>query len=179
MGEYVNKYVTLDNRGLLPSISRLMNFGRAPRQTRKQLEETQLSVESFTNVNLSTDKGNFKRFWKFMADGETFLVPIDHEKFEQNVLNKELLQDIINGRLNRVMNYDFSTEEIIMQHMQKKMDEAYKEIAQSQGEMHITEEDQKIRAYSYYKPNREFSNEFESAKLKKVDDGTFINNGYR
>lgn len=35
MGEYVNKYVTLDNRGLLPSISRLMNFGRAPKQTRK------------------------------------------------------------------------------------------------------------------------------------------------
>jgi len=27
MGEYVNKYVTLDNRGLLPSIARVMNYG--------------------------------------------------------------------------------------------------------------------------------------------------------
>jgi len=27
MGEYVNKYVTLDNRGLLPSIARIMNYG--------------------------------------------------------------------------------------------------------------------------------------------------------
>jgi hypothetical protein len=27
MGEYVNKYVTLDNRGLLPSMSRIMNYG--------------------------------------------------------------------------------------------------------------------------------------------------------
>jgi hypothetical protein len=27
MGEYTNKYVTLDNKGLLPSISRLINFG--------------------------------------------------------------------------------------------------------------------------------------------------------
>ena len=29
MGEYTNKYVTLDNKGLLPSMSRLMNFGRS------------------------------------------------------------------------------------------------------------------------------------------------------
>jgi hypothetical protein len=28
MGEYTNKYVTLDNKGLTPSMSRLMNFGR-------------------------------------------------------------------------------------------------------------------------------------------------------
>ena len=27
MGEYRNEFVTLDNKGLLPSISRLMNFG--------------------------------------------------------------------------------------------------------------------------------------------------------
>jgi hypothetical protein len=27
IGEYRNEFVTLDNRGLLPSISRLMNFG--------------------------------------------------------------------------------------------------------------------------------------------------------
>ena len=35
MGEYVNKFVTLDNKGLLPSISSLMNFGKAPIATRK------------------------------------------------------------------------------------------------------------------------------------------------
>jgi len=28
MGEYRNEYITLDNRGLLPSISRLLNFGK-------------------------------------------------------------------------------------------------------------------------------------------------------
>lgn len=35
MGEYVNKYVTLDNKGLLPSISSMMNFGKAPSGDRK------------------------------------------------------------------------------------------------------------------------------------------------
>ena len=35
MGEYVNKYVTLDNKGLLPSMSSLMNFGKAPTAARK------------------------------------------------------------------------------------------------------------------------------------------------
>jgi hypothetical protein len=33
MGEYTNKYVTLDNKGLLPSMSRLMNFGRTKKTT--------------------------------------------------------------------------------------------------------------------------------------------------
>jgi hypothetical protein len=35
------------------------------------------------------------------------------------------------------------------------------------------------REYSYFHPNREFSGKFENEKLKKVDDGTFIDNGYR
>ena len=35
------------------------------------------------------------------------------------------------------------------------------------------------RKYSYYMPNREFSGKFESVKLKKIDDGTFVDNGYR
>ena len=31
----------------------------------------------------------------------------------------------------------------------------------------------------YFHPNREFSGKLESLKLKKVDDGTYIDNGYR
>ncbi len=30
VGEYVNEYVTIDNKGLLPSISRMMNFSKLP-----------------------------------------------------------------------------------------------------------------------------------------------------
>jgi len=54
-----------------------------------------------------------------------------------------------------------------------------KDIAEFKGEMHITEEDKKKRDYQYFHPNREFNGHMESLKLKKVDDGTFINNGYR
>ena len=28
------------------------------------------------------DRNNFKYFWKFAADNETFLIPIDHENFD-------------------------------------------------------------------------------------------------
>jgi hypothetical protein len=35
------------------------------------------------------------------------------------------------------------------------------------------------RKYSYFHPNREFSGKYEDQKWKKVDDGTFIDNGYR
>jgi len=41
------------------------------------------------------------------------------------------------------------------------------------------EKDKKIRKYMYYEPNREFSGLWEDQKLKKVDDGTFTDNGYR
>ena len=34
LGEYRNEYVTLDNKGLLPSISRLMNFGGKSSQSK-------------------------------------------------------------------------------------------------------------------------------------------------
>lgn len=43
------------------------------------------------------------------------------------------------------------------------------------------DEDRLRRDYMYYHPNREFSGDMliESRKLKRVDDGTFTDNGYR
>jgi hypothetical protein len=38
---------------------------------------------------------------------------------------------------------------------------------------------EKKRLYSYYEPNREFSGLLEFEKLKKVDDGTYTDCGYR
>lgn len=35
------------------------------------------------------------------------------------------------------------------------------------------------REYSYFHPNREFSGKQEIQKFKKLDDGTFVDNGYR
>lgn len=37
----------------------------------------------------------------------------------------------------------------------------------------------KRRAFSYYKPNRDFGDDLEHLHLKKVDNGEFWNNGYR
>jgi hypothetical protein len=39
MGEYRNEFVTLDNKGLLPSISRLMNFGGTAKRKEVDLNE--------------------------------------------------------------------------------------------------------------------------------------------
>lgn len=113
MGEYINKYITLDNRGLLPSLSRMMNFGRIggskkPIKTSGMASnETQIQTSN-GGIDLSQDKNNFKRFWKFMADNETYLIPIDHEDFAQCCMNVDLLNDIVNGRQNKVLSFDFS-----------------------------------------------------------------------
>ena len=63
--------------------------------------------------------------------------------------------------------------------MRQALHERYKEIEERYGDTIITEEDEKKREYMYFHPNREFSGKLESLKLKKVDDGNFIDNGYR
>jgi hypothetical protein len=57
------------------------------------------------------DKSNFRYFWKFIADEETFLIPYDHEHFESTLIDKQLLLDLINGRQNKVLDFDFSAKE--------------------------------------------------------------------
>jgi hypothetical protein len=52
-------------------------------------------------------------------------------------------------------------------------------MADKYGEKIVTEDDKKRREYQYFRPNREFSGKMEDLKLKKIDDGTFIDNGYR
>lgn len=65
------------------------------------------------------------------------------------------------------------------EYLRHVLNEHYQEKAEKLGDTIITEEDEKRRKYMYFHPNREFSGKLESLKLKKVDDGTFIDNGYR
>lgn len=55
----------------------------------------------------------------------------------------------------------------------------YQEIMDKYGDKFVHSDDIKRRQYSYFMPNREFSGHMENMKLKKADDGTFIDNGYR
>ena len=106
-------------------------------------------------------------------------MPHDHEAFESGIIDKQLLLDLINGRQNRVLSFDFSAKEEEYEFLKNALQERYQEIAERHGEREVTEEEKKKRSYMYFHPNREFSGKLESLKLKKVDDGTFIDNGYR
>lgn len=114
-----------------------------------------------------------------MADNETFLIPHDHENFHNGVIDKQLLFDLINGRQNKVLDFDYSVKEEEYEFLRNALHERYKDIAERHGDTIISDEDVKRRSYMYFHPNREFSGKLESLKLKKVDDGTFIDNGYR
>ena len=187
MGEYRNEFVTLDNKGLLPSISRLMNFGGTAKRKEVDLNE-KIGNQNETkesengegqNEQKEQDKSNFKYFWKFMAENETFLIPYDHENFSSGVIDKQLLLDLINGRQNKVLDYDFSQKEEEYEYLRNILTDRYKDIAEKYGDTIVTEDEKKKRDYMYFHPNREFSAKLESLKLKKVDDGTFTDNGYR
>lgn len=122
---------------------------------------------------------NFKYFWRFMADNETFVVPVDHELFFTGVLDHNLLRSVVKGQQIAVMNFDYSTHEKLQEYLKKFNDDTLKEIYRQNGEYYETEEDKLTREYMYFHPNREFTGKSENTKLKKVDDGTFIDNGYR
>jgi hypothetical protein len=63
LGEYENKSLTLKNFGLLPSIARLMNKYKL--------------VDEKDDGQVHND-GEFKTFYKFMANNEVYLVSKDH-----------------------------------------------------------------------------------------------------
>ncbi|CDW83117.1 UNKNOWN [Stylonychia lemnae] len=183
MGEYTNKYVTLDNRGLLPSFSRIMNYGMPLFNKKTSTYDINEKIGQKdivdTEKNLTDDQNNFKRFWRFMANSETYLIPIDHEQTDNSFLDKSIVFDLINGRQKAILRRDFSIMEEGLQKIRDDMEEAYKDYLTSKDIPFTTQREELQRKYSYYRPNREFSGNMENAKLKKVDDGTFTDNGYR
>ena len=66
-----------------------------------------------------------------------------------------------------------------MEKLVRKRDEMIKEVMDFKNVPHYDERQNLQREYSYYHPNRDFENKVEDTKLKRVDDGTFIDNGYR
>lgn len=164
----------------------MINFGGKKEKKNKQdlnekigKDNTQKKEEESNEKAQEEDQSNFKYFWKFAADNETFLIPHDHEHFKNGIIDKQLLFDLINGKQNKVLDFDFSQKEEEYEFVRQALQERYKEIAEKHGDTIVTDDDKKKRAYMYFHPNREFSGHFESLKLKKVDDGTYIDNGYR
>lgn len=59
------------------------------------------------------------------------------------------------------------------------MEDEIKNVLEFKRVGYTTREQKLQREYSYYYANREYSGKMEDVKLKKVDDGTFVDNGYR
>jgi hypothetical protein len=59
------------------------------------------------------------------------------------------------------------------------MEAEMKRVLDLKGVPFVSNEMKLQREYSYYYPNREYSGRMEDVKIKKVDDGTFVDNGYR
>lgn len=159
MGEYENKSLTMKHYGLLPSLAKL--------------------VQRFTTYNHETIDGDFSKFHKFMANNQVYLLSKDHPDHALFTVNEGLLDDIIHGKQKRIFEYDFSEEDRQKSVQFKEMEDEIKRVMEFKGEGYVTQEDKLKREYSYYWPNREFSGSMEDVKLKKIDDGTFVDNGYR
>jgi len=78
-----------------------------------------------------------------------------------------------------VFDYNFNELESKKQQELLERERDIKEIMDFKGLEFQDEESTLQRKYSYYMPNREFSGKLESVKLKRIDDGTFTDNGYR
>ena len=154
MGLYENNFVAMDNYGLLPSFSRFM---------KKDEEAT----------------GVYRKFHKFMAADEVYLVNYDHPDHKEHCTSDELLMYIMKGQQSKVLDHDFTEEMNIKAEILKERSEEIREVLAFKQVQFAYKDAELQRKYSYYHPNREYSGKHENVKMKRVDDGTFTDNGYR
>jgi hypothetical protein len=155
MGLFENRTVTQQNFGLLPSFA--LFFGR----------------------NQTEEKGAFRFFYKFMADNEVYLIPYDHPNHKDHCFSDELLMAVLKGQQKKIFEFDFTEQQQVLMQQAVKEREDYKQIAEFKQLAWTDPIAALEREYSYFHPNREFSGKQEIEKFKKVDDGTFVDNGYR
>ena len=78
-----------------------------------------------------------------------------------------------------MLDFDYTELEAKEEKELRESDEIIKDIMEFKSMPHVDERQNKQRAYSYYYPNRDFESKLEDVKLKRIDDGTFVDNGYR
>lgn len=165
MGEIENTTITNDTFGLLPSIAQFM---------KKPSTDDVTSATADEKV-----KGHFRYFYKFMCDSDVYLVSKDHPALKDHIISEELLLDVIKGNQRKVLDFDFTEIDNQREREEQEDWQEAKDIMEFKNMPFVTPRDKLMREYSYFRPNREFSGKMEEEKWKKVDDGTFIDNGYR
>lgn len=96
LGKYHNKGLSLNNLGLLPSISYFMNYGN--QDSFPELDKTKQKNSQQDEKNTENKNGNFEHFYKFMADNETFLVAVDHPDFGEHCPSHTLLMNVLKSQ---------------------------------------------------------------------------------
>ena len=83
-----------------------------------------------------------------MADNETYLIPIDHADFNLGAVDKQLIFDIICGKQNKILTYDYKELEETYEHIENLMKERFRDYIQREHIQGVVlEEDEKKRKY--------------------------------
>lgn len=103
IGEFENKFITMDNYGLFPSIANYMNKNKSAHGAKAEHEATKEGAESekegeANDSGESQDKNNYRYFYKFMANNEVYLVPKDHKSHDSVCISNDLLLAIMNAQ---------------------------------------------------------------------------------
>ena len=87
-----NNLLSFDYTGMLPSLNKLMAFSS------KYLDNDPSKGDAKSSLVPEGDKNTFKFFASFMAEDQTYLIPMDNDNFKKSVITEELLNHIIHGR---------------------------------------------------------------------------------
>ena len=94
--------MSFDVIGVPPSINKLMYFSQ------KIMEKSDTASDVKSENVPEKDKNTYKHFVSFMADNQTYLIPLDNENFKKSVITETLMNHIIHGRQKEVLAYDYS-----------------------------------------------------------------------
>ena len=156
-GVVQNNFMSFDYTGMLPSLNKLMAFSS------NYLDGDNTNQDTQSSLVPESDKNTFKFFASFMAEDQTYLIPMDNDNFKKSVITEELLNHIIHGRQRSVLMYDYSQLEAEAEKADKNMQEIMEMYDDQQSAPDfITRTIAKKRAYQYYHPNRDYGDNLEA-----------------
>lgn len=92
IGEIKNEYLSFDYYGLPPSIIKLLSISAS------FLKKDAKTGNAMSESVPQKDKNTFKHFSSFMANNQTYLIPLDSKHFKDSLITEELLHHIMHGR---------------------------------------------------------------------------------
>ena len=142
---------------------------------------TNKEKNNINNKNALIDKNTkdiFYTFYRILTPLGIYHLPADASFQSENTI-EDLTINVLNGDIDKVVNYDYTNIEKVEQDKYNNYILAKKIYHNKRYEYFITEEEKLQKLYCKYEDNFDFEDFDQTHRLKDKSDGYYVNNSYR